>query len=52
MDPKNLEINPIARPQGMTSIPMACSTTPAQMPTTIDLTMGESQGIKASSHLK
>jgi len=52
MDPKNLEINPIARPQGMTSIPMARSTTAAQMPTTIDLTMRESQGIKASGRLK
>jgi hypothetical protein len=52
MDPKNLEINLIARRQRMTSIPMAHLTTPAQMPTTIDLTMGESHGIKASGHLK
>lgn len=52
MDPKNLEINPIARRQGMTSILMACLTTPVPMPTIIDLTMGESHGIKASGHLK
>jgi hypothetical protein len=50
MDPQNLKPNPVTRPQGIMSILMARLSTPVQMPTTIDLIIGESHEIEASGH--
>jgi len=52
IDPQNLETNPTARPQGTKGIPITHPIMFAQVLTIIDLTIGESYGVKSFGHPK